>query len=54
VDRKRWCKPALTVLTRTNPEENVLAACKNPSMKGPGTSNCKVPNNPDCATMGAS
>lgn len=37
MSKKRWSKPVLTVLCRTNKEENVLCACKwNRDLDGPG------------------
>lgn len=38
--RKKWGKPELTVLVRSNPEESVLLACKAGGGAGPGIGKC--------------
>jgi hypothetical protein len=45
-----WQKPELTVLTRTQPEESVLAACKDSGGLGAGTKNqaCHTKGGPTC------
>lgn len=36
--KKKWEKPKLIVLVKTNPEERVLSACKEIEILGPGDS----------------
>lgn len=45
-DKKPWQKPELLVLVRSNPEEAVLAICKNP------TTSVAIKNKPECTASG--
>ena len=54
--KPKWVRPQLVVLGRGKPEENVLAACKNPSSHtGPSNNNCKNPGQAeDCSIVAPS
>jgi hypothetical protein len=63
MEKRKWIRPQLLVLTRGKPEEAVLTACKQGTWPGlPGDSNVNestcIYNNvacaPDCATHGLS
>jgi hypothetical protein len=46
--KSEWQVPELIVLVRSRPEEQVLAACKTPGIRGLGASNaaCKITGTP--------
>lgn len=45
---KKWDKPELTVLVRSNAEEAVLGTCKNTGLAGPGTPDTHGCSRLDC------
>lgn len=52
--QRAWMRPELLILTRSKPEEAVLAACKNNSAKiGPGSSAAQCKNWPAACSINA-
>ena len=57
IEKKEWKKPELVVLTRTRPEEAVLAACKptaNPPVSGPSNGSYECTSQNACYDTGNS
>ncbi len=55
--KKKWPKPELVILTRSNPEETVLTACKvtgNPLTAGPSKGSYQCLTQAACYAAGSS
>jgi hypothetical protein len=54
--KKRWQKPELTILVRSNPEEAVLTFCKYPGRHDPQGNECSTTQGgtgpQDCVNLG--
>jgi hypothetical protein len=53
-DKKPWIRPQLIVLGRGNPEERVLAACKQAAETGPDSVDCLKTGGGKCSGIGQS